>query len=436
MSEPARVIRTIAAPGSSSAARVALGAAAALGAMLADELGTALPLGKALWGLALFTLPVDLLPALLVVTLRMTTPVLGDLLPSDLIAALYVTRLAASSRVLSIRVAPSHAALTAFFGWAILVTVSRGGPLLPLAHIMLYAAAGVALTHRPQARTGLVWGMLGLALYETVVHLPELPARLHGVIIGDPAQTGALLLACLLFTSLLPLPSPGRAVVYALLVTGVAATQTRSVWFALGVVTVAAFLPRRWYVPAGLPLLLAPPSLLAASQVTALFGLNGESLDLRVQGITAGLRRLWENPLTGHGWAVHETGPAGLLDVPVYNLWVHLGVATGVVGVALFALYVVLLSAETAGAPSCFLFLTAVLAMSLTEVPLYGGSIMALLFFALTSVRRGEESSGPGGGPGPGGGGGGGVPAPGPEDGTRPGADQPPAGSRSSRSRA
>lgn len=425
MSEPARTTRTAAVAGSASAARVALGVAAAFGAILAEDLATALPLGKALWGLALFTLPLDLLPALLVVTLRMTVPVLGDLLPSDLIAALYVTRLVASSRVLAIRVSPSHVALTAFFGWAILVTVSHNGPLLPLAHIMLYAAVGVALTHRPSARTGLVWGMLGLALYETVVHLPELPARLHGVIIGDPAQTGALLLACLLFTSLLPLPSPGRAVVYGLLLTGVAATQTRSVWFALGVVAVAAFLPRRWYVPVGLPLLLAPPSLLVSSQVTALFGLNGESLDLRVQGISAGLRRLWESPLTGHGWAVHEAGPAGLFDVPVYNLWVHLGVATGVVGVVLFALYVVLLSAETTRAPSCFLFLAAVLAMSLTEVPLYGGSIMALLFFALTSVRRGEETGGPGGG----------APAAGTEDGARP-AGQPPAGSRSSRSRA
>ncbi|WP_326823989.1 O-antigen ligase family protein [Streptosporangium sp. NBC_01756] len=361
---------------------------AGLAGALARELTGSPFLAEALWALALFVLPLPLLPALLLVTMRLELPGLGELGFSDLVAVFYVVRLTFSSRILDVRLSPSHLVLIVFFGWAVLTTAPQSGMMWPLVHIMLYAVVGVALTHSPTAGTGLLWTVLGLALFETIVHLPDMLTRLHGVVLADPAQLGALLIAALLVVPLLPLPPNGRIAVRGLLLAGIAATQTRSVWFALCVVAVAMLLPRRWHLPVGLPLLMAPPALLAAAQVTALFKLNGESLDLRLQSISEGLRKLSEKPITGHGWAFRDVSPTDFANGIIYNLWVHLGVATGLVGVALFVLYVCLLSSETARNPSAYFFVTAILAMSLTEVPFYGGSVIALLFFALTSVRR------------------------------------------------
>lgn len=373
-----------------TSARFLFAVAAGLGGVLVHDLAVGPFLGTALWAVALSLLPLDLLPALLLVTMRLGLPGFGELGFGDLVAIFYVTRLTLGSRILDVRLSPSRITLIAFFGWAVLVTAPQSGLLWPLLHIILYAAVGVALTHSPSAGNGLLWTVLGLALFETVVHLPDMFSRLQGVVLADPAQTGTLLIAALLVVPLLPLPPNGLIAVRTLLIAGIVATQTRSVWFALCVVAVAALLPRRWYLPTVLPLLMAPPALLAATQVTLLFGLNGESLALRLQSISEGLRKLSEKPVTGHGWAFREVSPLDFANGIIYNLWVQLGVATGLIGVALFALYVWLLSSETAGNPIAYLFLTAVLAMSLTEVPFYGGSIVALLFFALTSIRRRE----------------------------------------------
>jgi hypothetical protein len=363
----------------STVARLTLAAAAALAGLPAQQLGGPMA-GQVLWVLALFLLPLPLLPAVMLVTVRAGLPGLGDLDFSDLIAIVYLVRLIVSGRVMDIRPAPSHVALIAFFGWAILVTVTQSGLLWPLIHVMLYAAVGVGLTHSPTARWGLLWAVLGLAGFEVAIHLPHLTTRLYGVFMSDPAQVGALLLAALLLVPMLSLPLGARVAVRALLLTGLAATQTRSIWFALAVVAVAAALPRRWYVPAVLPLVLAPVGLLLVPQVTAFFDLNQESAAIRSQAISVGMQQFLERPVIGYGWADDD-----LLGGPIYNLWIELGVATGLIGIALFLLYVFLLSSDTIRTSPAYLFLTGVLAMSLTEMPLYGASVVTLLFFTLTS---------------------------------------------------
>lgn len=362
-------------------ARLCLGVAAALAGVPLHQLAGPAA-GQVLWTLALFLLPVPLLPAVMLVTLRGRLPGLGDLFFSDLVAIVYLIRVIVTGRFADVRPTASHAALVAFFGWATMVTATQGGHVWPLVHIMLYAAVGAALTHSPTARDGLLWTVLGLAVFETAVHLPDLTSRLYGIFTADPAQVGALLLAALLLGPLPALSRLPRTLVRALLLTGVVATQTRSIWFALGIALLAAALPRRWYAPVALPLALAPAGLLLVPHVTASLDLNQESGALRWEGISAGVARFLERPLTGHGWAAD--------DVIVYNLWVQLGVAAGVVGVALFLAYVLLLGAEVARTPAAYLFLTAILAMSLTEVPLYGASVVTMLFFTLVTAAGGE----------------------------------------------
>ncbi|GAA3255657.1 hypothetical protein GCM10020216_092310 [Nonomuraea helvata] len=361
-------------------ARLLLGVAMVLAGVAADQLGEA-ETGHMIWVLAVVVLPLAALPALMVCVIRMGLP-FGGLNLCDVIATAYLVRLTVSGSIMNIRFAPSQAALAAFFAWAVLVTSAHGGTFWSLVHLMLYAAVGIGLTHSPTARRGLLWAVLGLGVYQVVVHLPNVTDRLYGLM-ADPAQVGALLLAALLLGPISALPLGVRLLLRSLLVIGVVATQTRSIWFALVAVVVAAALPRRWYLPGMLPLILAPVGLLIVPRLTTFLGLNRESGLLREEAIQVGLRQFGEQPLTGHGWAVLDHLDGG---GTVYNLWVHLGVATGIVGILLFLAYIVLLSAETSRArSSAYLFLAGILAMSLTETPLYGDSVVTLLFFTVIS---------------------------------------------------
>jgi hypothetical protein len=371
-------------------ARLLLGAAVALAGLAADQLGEAMT-GRAIWVLALLILPLPALPALMVCIMRMDLPLVGDLKVCDAIAMAYLVRLAVSGAIVEIRFAPSQAALVAFFAWAAVVTPAHAGTFWPLVHLVLYAAVGVGLTHSPAARRGLLWAVLGLAVYQMVVHLPHLTDRLWGSLMADPAQVGALLLAALILGPIKALPLPARILIRSLLVLGVAATQTRSIWFAFVVVLVATALPRRWYGPVTLPLVLAPIGLFVVPRLTTALDLNQESGELRAEAMSVGLRQFGEEPLTGHGWAVLDHLNGGI----VYNLWVHVGVATGLVGILLFLGYILLLSVETSRTDgSAYLFLTAVLAISLTETPLYGGSMLTLLFFTVISSAAPRRPSG------------------------------------------
>jgi hypothetical protein len=262
--------------------------------------------------------------------------------------------------------------------------------LSALGRIILYAAVGVGITYGGQARRYLVGGVVALAAFEVICYLPSVGDRLYGVIVADPAQVGFLFVAAALLVLTSRAPLAARLVLGIPLLAGVAASMTRSVWFALGVVGVAACLPRRWYLSLILPPVLAVAALPFVSTVTELFGLNRESAEIRQRSIEAGLSAFLEHPVTGHGWAFtsrhKELGYFGLVDTPTYNLWIFLGTSVGVVGVALFAVFVALLSREVLDSRPAYLTIFAMLALALTETPLYGGSLVAVLFFTLTAL--------------------------------------------------
>jgi hypothetical protein len=79
----------------------------------------------------------------------------------------------------------------------------------------------------------------------------------------------------------------------------------------------------------------------------------------------------------------------------VYNLWIYLGACTGLVGVVLFLAYIALLGRAAVPDPVAYLYLAAVLAMSLSEMHLYGVSLVAVLFFTMTSTGKARATDSP-----------------------------------------
>jgi hypothetical protein len=390
---PPRDVRGVVAP--ATLVRLSL----ALAAVCAAEF--AVPVPGSPWarlpllGLALLLAPVDALPALMVFTARDGAPVLGALNPADVVGLVYLARIAAGRRLSGLRITRSRVLLAAFLGWSALVTVIGVGVLTAIPRIALYAAVGTVLAHRARGRRWLYAGVVGYALVEIVLHLPAVPARLWGHFIGDPAQAGALFVAALAVVVGSRPPRPAvRAVLVAALLAGVAMTLTRSVWFAAIIVLVCAFLPRRRYLPVLLPPVAAAAALPLVPAINRVFGLSDSSADVRLMSIESGLREFAERPLTGHGWAfdsaVRAAGLVGFEGELVYNLWLFIGVSAGLVGIVLFGAFIVSLSREVLHAPAAYLSLAALLAMSLTEMPLYGLSLPGMLFFLLTPGCAGD----------------------------------------------
>ncbi|MEO3812787.1 O-antigen ligase family protein [Sphaerisporangium sp. B11E5] len=341
-------------------------------------------------GVALFLLPLDVLPALVIVTVRDGTPTLGALSPSDVVALVYLGRLALSPRLLAVRLTAPRLALIAFLLWAFFVTYNGYGLMTALSRIAVYAAVGIAVTYRARGDAWLRAAVVGLSLTEIALYLPHVPERLRGVVIDDPAHAGVLFIAALLVVAASRMPGAAKAALTVVLLFGVAMTLTRAVWFALVVVALVALLPRRWYIPVLLPPVLALVALPLVPWITGVFGLSTRSAALRVRGITAGWAEFMDRPLTGHGWAfssgAKETGLIGVDTTSIYNLWLYLGACTGLVGLLLFVVYVCLLGRAAVPDTVAYLFLAAVLAMSLTEMHLYGVSLVAVLFFTMTSA--------------------------------------------------
>jgi hypothetical protein len=69
---------------------------------------------------------------------------------------------------------------------------------------------------------------------------------------------------------------------------------------------------------------------------------------------------------------------------------------TGLFGIALFVSFIALLGKEAVNDTVAYLFLTASLATSLSEMHFYACSLTAILFFVLTSVRPDPGTGTPG----------------------------------------
>lgn len=353
----------------------------------------------ALLGAALLLLPVDLLPVLVVIVVRDATPVLGPCSAGDVVALLYLARALGGGGLLRPRPTPSRITLGVFLAWAAIVTLTGVGQLTALGRIALYAAVGLTAAHRPRGRPVLFAGVAAFAVTEVVLHVPRLPGRLWGVMVNDPAQVGSLIVAALIVVWCAAPRRAWRTALLLVLLAGAAATLTRSVWFAVAMVALAAALPRRWYVPVLLTPLCAGASLLVVPRVTETFGLNADSGALRINAMRAGLRMFADSPLIGHGWAFEsaqrELGLVGFAGLPAYNMWIALGVYTGLIGIAIFLAFTVLVAREAAEDGVAYLTLVATLALSLTENPMYALSLPAILFLTLTSVRDGPAPGTP-----------------------------------------
>ncbi|MGW7468395.1 O-antigen ligase family protein [Streptomyces xantholiticus] len=296
--------------------------------------------------------------------------------------------------------------LALFVGWSLLATLQAGTSATPLLRIAVYGAVFLLLARHRTNRKPVYAIVICYALVNVVGGVIQDQTRLVGLDIGDPAQTGSLLLAalCPLLTS--ELRTPWTWLVGAVLLCGIFLTQTRSVWFATVVVLVVwaqkrVTLRRLLVVFTALALL----GLQTVSWVTSMFGLNSTSADYRWQTIEAGLRRGFESPLFGSGWGYASSGldhsvPSYLYQavdyVLPYNLFVCVFASVGVPGLLMLVLFLCRLLhglAVRRGAP--LLFTVAVLAMSLTEMTLYAGSMLTLLFFTYAGMGLAPAADAP-----------------------------------------
>ncbi|MGR8010906.1 O-antigen ligase family protein [Streptomyces hypolithicus] len=376
-------------------------------ASLADVLGSAWPVAATL--VALATLGMLLPPELLLTgavvlghgfaITALQAPVAGPLLISDVLLLAYLLRVVAERRPSAERNGSVNLWLALFLGWSFLATLYAGLTVTPLLRITAYCAVFVLLSRRWVDRRLVYYGVLCYALANLVGGVLLGQQRLLGVDIGDPSQTGALLLAalCPLLTS--ELRFRGRWFVGAVLFCGIFLTQTRGVWFATVVVLVVwaqkkLSAVRIAAVLAGLGL----AGLQMVGLVTQWLGLNSFSEVLRRQSVVNGIRSGLENPVFGSGWGhvssmdhFQVAGWNPTRYVMPYNLFVNVFAAVGLPALLALVLFLGgLLRRQACRRDAPLLFTVAVLAMSLTEMTLYAGSTQTLLFFVYAGMGLGS----------------------------------------------
>ncbi|CAL9677859.1 hypothetical protein SUDANB105_08170 (plasmid) [Streptomyces sp. enrichment culture] len=333
-------------------------------------------------------------------------PLVGPLLITDVLLLLHLLRGLTQWRTGGERNGWTGACLALFLAWSFLSTLCAGTSVTPLLRIAVYGAVFLLLSRRGTDRRLVYVGVLCYALVNVVVGMLGGQARLVGVDIDDPFQTGVLLLAalCPLLTS--ELRFRGRWAVGALLLWGIFLTQTRSVWFATVVVLVVRV--QRKISVARLVLILAGlafAGLKTVDLVTEWLGLNSFSAVLRHQSVVNGIRAGLENPLFGTGWGRVSTmehflvsGWDATRQVMPYNLFVNVFASVGLPALLALVLFLGgLLRRLARRRDAPLLFTVAVLAMSLTEMTLYAGSMQTLLFFVYAGmgIGRPEGPAGP-----------------------------------------
>lgn len=373
-----------------------------------EVMGSLWPVASALVILA--TLGMLLPPALVLVgavvlghglgVAALQAPLLGPLLISDLLLMLHLLRGLAQRRAEAKGNGWVAVWLALFLAWSFLSTLFAGTPVTPLLRIAVYGAVFLLLSRRGTDRRLVYLGVLCYALANLVCGVLDGQVRLVGVDIGDPFQTGVLLLAalCPLLTS--ELRFRGRWVVSAVLVWGIFLTQTRSVWFATIVVLVVWMQKnisalRLVVILAGLTL----AGLTMVDLVTQWLHLNSSSAVLREQSVMAGIRSGLEQPVLGSGWGhastmdnFHVSGWDAMRQVLPYNLFVNVFATVGLPALLALVLFLgALLRRLARRRDAPLLFTVAVLAMSLTEMTLYAGSMQTLLFFVYAGMGLGPS---------------------------------------------
>lgn len=400
---------TVPLPGRSATLMVAAAASVLVIAVLLGTRGSAWPLASALVILMMLGM---LLPSALVLVgavvlghglgiAALQAPLVGPLLITDVLLLLHLLRGLTLRRAGGERNWRVGACLALFLTWSFVCTLLAGTPVSPLLRIAVYGAVFLLLSSRETDRRLVYVGVLCYALVNLVGGVLGGQARLVGVFIHDPFQTGVLLLAalCPLLTS--ELRFRGRRVVGAMLLGGILLTQTRSVWFATIVVLVVwtqrkISVPRLVLILAGLTLV----GLKTVDLVTEWLGLNGFSAVLRHRSVVNGIRAGLENPFLGSGWSRVSTmehfqmsGWDVARQVMPYNLFVNVFTSVGLPALLALMLFLGgLLRRLARRRDAPLLFTVAVLAMSFTEMTLYAGSMQTLLFFVYAGMGLGRPT--------------------------------------------
>ncbi|MFF0051721.1 O-antigen ligase family protein [Streptomyces sp. NPDC005498] len=366
------------------------------GALLADVLGSTWPVTATL--VALATLGMVLPPALFLTgaivlshglgIAALQAPLAGPLLISDVLLLVHLMRVVAQRRTTAVHNGSVSLWLALFLAWSFLATLFAGITVTPLLRIAAYCAAFLLLSRRGTDRRLVYLGVLCYALANLVGGVLQGQPRLVGMDIGDPFQTGALLLAalCPLLTS--ELHFRGRRFVGALLLYGIFLTQTRSVWFAT-VVVLVVWAQKKLSAAKIITILagLGLTGLQMVDLVTQWLDLNSFSAVLRRQSVINGISSGLKNPAFGSGWGhvssmVHFQDWNAIRQVMPYNLFIYVFASVGLPALLALVLFLgELLRRLTSRRGAPLLFTVAILSMSLTEMTLYAGSLQTLLFF-------------------------------------------------------
>jgi hypothetical protein len=319
---------------------------------------------------------------------------------SALLAAVAVVKWAAT-RPATGRKPPTRTSvlLIGFLGWFLIAPIADGTmPTAPL-RLAPFILLPIAYHYDPEDERRFITGVVWFAIIEMLWSASQLTTRLQGVHVVDPHQMGFLLIATLaaLLSDTATVPTP--RLFTAITVFGILMTRTRGVWLATIVLFALWMMPRvsgrrvlfivGGVIVAGI-LLFAP--------ATQAFDLNPHSADIRNESISAGIKLAKQHPAFGLGWTSPQS-PSPTQPQPdpqlqatdqakndvgtrPYDLLVFLAVVGGLPAALIFAaLLVDTLSISARRHFAALLFFGAFAAFSLSESPLYPGSLTAPLFF-------------------------------------------------------
>jgi len=280
--------------------------------------------------------------------------------------------------------------LGAFIAWALISTLRKGVDISPLLRVETYAAISILLSIHDRHRERTYALITTYAIIRAAMAMPflvDVPKERF----GDPHQFGMLMVA-----GVAPLLAGhfnkwAAFLLVPLLSLAAVASFRRGVWFALAIMLLMATFkrpsPRRLVV---LVLVGIVAGLSLYGPLTSRLGLNPGSLEIRRASLAQAFEVVQENPLLGAGWTGHALDQAqenALGSFPrstlaSFNLFVTIAAATGIVGLVLFVGYFVeVLRLLARNNRAGFLFASAFLALSMSEVTVFAHSLVTISFF-------------------------------------------------------
>ena len=327
--------------------------------------------------------------------------VVGSLIAADLLLIAWVARtIFTHRRAFRLRRGVGRVVLAVLFfvAWATVASIIDQVSITPLLRISLYAIVMVQLSVSGEDARRLYAVIAVFALVNALGGALEGQARLIGLFVGDPAQMGALLIAALVPMMTGELRFPGWQFVGLILVYSIWLTQTRSVWFA-SIAVVATWSLRRLAGRTRTILILGAIAIVGFKFVGTLsdqLGLNQDSANYRLSSVINGIQSGMLHPLFGSGWATVDfvdsdygiSSTVGKTSaINPYNLFVNVFASVGYPGVILLAIFLWTLMGHLVQRKQApYYFAVAFFAISLTEMTLFAGSMLTVLFFVYSGL--------------------------------------------------